>query len=650
MNHHSPSAADDRTAPTTDNRDLTLPQMLVRQAKRFGEEQTAIREKAYGIWNRFSWTDYLDYTRQTALGLKELGLDRGDNVALVVDNHPEWLFSELGAQAMGGVTVNLFTSAVAKEIIFGINRIKARYVIVQDQEQVDKLVENREEIPSVEKVIYIDPTGMRNYRDNGWLITFSQLLSLGKEKQTTSPELFTTELEKGSPQDVALMIMTSGTTGLPKLVMLSHENFSEMATEWLESSPIKPGHNWISISPPAWIVDQMWGVGITLFGGLVMNFPETAETVTEDFREIGPTIIITSSRFWEDLASRIRVKIAEAGFIKQGFYHLAQKIGQAVIRREEAKADIPFYLQFLKWLAAVTVSRPLLDRIGCLGFVAAYTGGHPISPEVIRFFRINGLNLKQCYGMTETSGIFQVQPDGEVKPETVGKPLPGIEIKIMDDQEVLVAGKSVFVGYYENEEATAEALEGGWFHTGDAGHLDDDGHLLILGRKQDIMRTAEGEAFSPDFIETRLKFSPYIKETVIWGEGQKYLSAFINIDFENVGSWAEERKIPYTTYLDLSGQKAVEDLIRSEVAAVNRGLPEIMRLSRIMLLYKLLDADDEELTRTGKVRRKFVAERYAELIEALYSNKTSLDVKGQVNYRDGTIGTIESTVNILSVS
>jgi len=629
---------------------LTLPQMLFRQAERFGKNQTAIREKTYGIWNRFSWSDYLDYSRQTALGLLAVGLERGDHVALVVDNHPEWLFSELGAQAVGGVTLNLFTSAVAKEIIFGINRIKARYVIVQDQEQVDKLLENRSELPTVEHVIYIDPTGMNSYQDNPWLIRYSQLLELGEKKASESPDLFVTELEKGKSEDLSLMIMTSGTTGLPKMVLLSHANFAEMASKWLETSPIKAGDNWISISPPAWIVDQMWGVGITLFGGLVMNFPETAETVVEDFREIGPAIIITSSRFWEDLASKIRVKIGEASLLKRSFYNLSQQIGQAVIQREEEKRSIPLYLKLLKWFATFTVSRPLLDRIGCLGFIEAYTGGHPISPEVIRFFRINGLNLKQCYGMTETCGIFQVQPDGEVKPETVGKPLPRTEIKITDDQEVLVASRSVFMGYYQNPEATAEALKGGWFHTGDAGYFDDDGHLLILGRKQDIMRTAEGEVFSPDFIETRLKFSPYIKEAVLWGEGHPYLSAFINIDFENVGSWAEEKKIPYTTYLDLSKQPAVEKLICAEVAEVNRHLPEAMKLARIMLLYKLLDADDEELTRTGKVRRKFVAQRYAELIEAFYSDKTQLDVKGHVNYRDGTIGVIESTINILSVS
>jgi long-chain acyl-CoA synthetase len=290
-----------------------------------------------------------------------------------------------------------------------------------------------------------------------------------------------------------------------------------------------------------------------------------------------------------------------------------------------------------------------MDRVGCLRFRAAYTGGHPISPDVIRFFRANGLNLKQCYGLTETGGIFQVQPDDEVKPETVGKPLPRTEVRIAEDQEVLVSSKSIFVGYYKDPDATASALNDGWFHTGDAGYLDDDGHLLILGRKQDIMRTKDGEAFSPDFIETRLKFSPYIKEAVIWGEGQPYITALINIDFGNVGNWAEERKIPYTTYTDLSRQPGVEALILEEIGQVNTQLPNPMRVVRFILLYKLLDADDEELTRTGKVRRKFILQQYKELIDAMYTEKKELDVKGQVRYRDGQMGTIETTVRIIEV-
>jgi long-chain acyl-CoA synthetase len=490
---------------------------------------------------------------------------------------------------------------------------------------------------------------MRSYEGNPWLVSFNQLLEMGEKLDKDQPDLFIKELWEGKPDDVALMLMTSGTTGEPKLVMLAHENFTDMAQKWLETSPIGIGDNWISITPTAWIVDQMWGVGITLSGGMVMNFPETAETAVEDFREIGPSVIVTSSRFWEDLASKIRVKINDAGFIKRRLYDYSQRVGGEVVDLESQAQEVPARLRCLKWLLTRIVSQPLMDRVGCLGFRAAYTGGHPISPEVIRFFRANGLNLKQCYGLTEAGGIFQVQPDGEVKPETVGVPLPGAEIKIMEDQEVLVASKSNFKGYYQNKEETDEVLKDGWFYTGDAGYLDDDGHLLIIGRKQDIMRTKEGEAFSPDFIETRLKFSPYIKEAVIWGEGELYLTAFVNIDFGNVGNWAEERKIPYTTYTDLSQQPAVEEMIRGEVREVNTQLPKPMRLAKIILLYKLLDADDEELTRTGKVRRKFVFEQYKDLIDAMYADKTELAVKGEVHYRDGHVGTIETTVRILPV-
>jgi len=627
---------------------FTFPQILSRQAEHLGEK-IAIREKAYGVWQAYTWHEYLRYTKHAALGLIALGAKRGENIALILDNHPEWLFAELGAQSIGAVTVPLFTSAVARELAGMLNRINARYVFVQDQEQADKLLSCRDDLSSVERVIYIDPTGMRTYRDNPWLISFVELLGLGEELDEQQPDLFTKELWDGTAGDIALMLMTSGTTGVPKLVMLSHENFVEMACQWLETAPVGIGDNWISITPTAWIVDQLWGVALTVSGGMAMNFPETFETATEDFREIGPTVIVTSSRFWEDLASKIRVKISDAGLLKRKLYQWSQKIGGAVVDLESANSPIPGNLRFMRWLVTRIVSRPLLDRVGCSGFRAAYTGGHPISPDVIRFFRANGLNLKQCYGMTEAAGIFQVQPDDEVKPETVGKPLPRTEIRIMEDQEVLVKSKSIFVGYYEDPEETAKALKDGWFHTGDAGYYDDDGHLLIIGRKEDIMRTKEGEAFSPDFIETRLKFSPYIKEAVIWGEGQPYLTAFINIDFGNVGNWAEDHKIPYTTYTDLSQQPAIEEMIRGEVREVNTQLPQPMQLHKIILLYKLLDADDEELTRTGKVRRKFVFKQYKNLIDAMYGDKTELAVAGQVRYRDGHVGTIETTVRIVKV-
>ena len=381
-----------------------------------------------------------------------------------------------------------------------------------------------------------------------------------------------------------------------------------------------------------------------------MNFPEMPDTVTEDFREIGPSFIITSSRFWEDLASRIMVKMNDAGVIKRGLFDISTKIGRKVVELQSKKESVPGYLRLMHRIASMAIYRPLLDRIGCAGFRSAFTGGHPISPDVILFFRAIGLNLKQCYGLTESGGIFQVQPDGEIKLESVGKPLPRTLVKIADDQEVLVHSDANFVGYFNDFRATEEAFHGGWLKTGDAGYLDKDGHLVIIGRKADIIKKKGGDAFSPDFIETRLKFSPYIKEAVMFGEGRPYITAIINIDMGNVGNWAEERMIPYTTYLDLSQQKAVEDLILQEIKKVNNNLPDLMKIRKFLLLYKLLDADDEELTRTGKVRRRFIYGLYIKLIEAMYSNINDVKVKTKIQYRDGQIGEIETAVRIINVT
>ena len=627
----------------------TLPQLLVAQAERFGASGAAIREKAYGIWQAYTWEDYLRHVKHTALGLAALGCGRGEHVGIITNNHPEWLFSELGAQALGALTLNLFTSAIAEELSVSLNRIQAAYVFVQDQEQTDKLIAGRAKLGHVRRVIYIDPTGMGSYGDDPWIISFRELLRLGEELDRKHPELFATEVKRGEADETALMIQTSGTTGLPKLAMLSHRNLTSIAESWIRAVSIKPGENWISMSPPAWIVDQMWGLGVALLGGMTMNFPETPETVLEDFREIGPSRIITASRFWEELASRIRVKMSDAGWIKRRLFQRAEKIGRAVLERQVHRQPVSPLLRLCHRLASLTVYRPLLDRIGCAHFLSAYTGGHPISPEVISFFRAIGLNLKQCYGLTEASGIFQVQPDEEVKPETVGKSLPGVQVRIADDQEVLVFSPSVFQGYYQDYQATETAFVQGWLRTGDAGYLDRDGHLLIIGRKEEIIRNKSGEAFSPDFIETRLKFSPFIKEAVIFGEGRPYLTAMINIDFGNTGSWAEEKMIPYTTYMDLSQQKAVEQLILGEVRQVNGQLPEVMKIHKFILLYKLLDADDDELTRTGKVRRRFVYGLYLKLIEAMYANIDQIPVKGKIRYRDGQVGEIDTVVRIIPV-
>ncbi|MCX5851229.1 MAG: AMP-binding protein [Deltaproteobacteria bacterium] len=638
------------SAATQSYGEYTLPQLLARQAELYGSGRAAIREKAYGIWHSYSWQEYYQFVKKSALGLIAAGLTRGERLGLIVNNHPEWLFSELGGQAAGAVTVNMFTSAVSEELSAVLCRIGASIVIVQDQEQVDKLLERRDKLSHVRKVIYIDQTGMRTYEKEPWLISFQKLLEMGDILDAQQPDLFSRELMRGKPDDIALMILTSGTTGISKLAMMSHDNFTGMAQSWMKLFKFNGAENWLSISPPAWIVDQMWGVGVALAGGMTMNFPEMQETSKTNFRELGPGVIITSSRFWEDLASSIRVRMSDAGYIKKKLFAIAEKIGTSVVAGQSKGLAVPSYLRALHRLSIAAVFKPLLDRVGCAKLVHAYTGGHPISPDVIRFFRALGLNLKQCYGLTESSGIFQVQPDDEVMAETVGKPLPGIMVRISDDQEVLVSSDTVFRGYYNDLEATEKAFEEGWLKTGDAGYIDERGHLVIIGRKEEIIRNKRGDAFSPDFIETRLKFSPYIKEAVVFGEARPYITALINIDLGNVGNWAEERMIPYTTYTDLSQQGGVEALISEEIRNVNERLPDFMKIKKIILLYKLLDADDEELTRTGKVRRRFVYGLYIKLIEAMYTTEREVDVKATVRYRDGQTNTLETKVKILSLS
>ncbi|NIS62480.1 MAG: AMP-binding protein [Proteobacteria bacterium] len=628
----------------------TFPQILAMQADRLGSERIAIRNKAYGIWQAYHWQDYLDYVKRVALGLLGLGLKRGERVGIITDNQPEWLFSELGAQAVGAITLSLFRASGLKELTLLLNRIQAAFVVAQGQAQVDKLLESRQDLPHLRQVVYIDPTGMRMYGGNPWLLSFAELLDSGQRLDREQPDRFNRELSKGTSDEVALVVMTSGATGSSKLVMLSHRNIIDMARKWLESAPLGMGDNWISMTPPAWIVEQMWGVGVALCGGMIMNFPETPETVADDLREIGPNVIIMPARFWEDLASKIRVKISESGFMKRTLYALSQRIGEAVIDRECNKQPVPMWLGFLRRMASWIICSPLLDRIGCLQLRIAITGGQPISPDMIRFFRVNGLNFKQAYVLTEAGGVFLVQPDGEVKTETVGTPLPRTGVKIAEDHEVLVSSPSNFVGYYQEGEATAKVLTDGWLHTGDAGYFDDDGHLVLIGRKDEIIHTEDGQTFSPDFVETRLKFSPYIKEAVVYGQGMPYLTAMVNIDMENVGGWAKNRQIPYTTYADLSQQPAVEELIHGEVQRINNQLPGPMQLRKFLILYKLLDPDDEELTRTGKVRRKFVYEQYRELLEAMYTDRKEMKVTGRVRYREGQVSTIDTKVRIVSLN
>ena len=461
----------------------TLPQILYKQAERFGSQKIAIREKAYGIWQTLHWKAYFRYAKHAALGLMALGIERGETVGLILDNGPEWLFGELGVHTAGAVALPLFASAPADRLVRELGHVQAAYVFAQNQMQVDKLLAHREELSHVKQIIYVDPTGLKFYRDDPWLISFSQRLELGEDLDNEQPDLFIKELWDGKPEDIALMLRTSGATGPSKLVMLSHANFTNAASKWVETESIGIQENWVSISPMAWIVEQMWAVGIALCGGLTTNFPEKPETLLEDFVDIGPTVIIGSAEFWEDLASQITINMAGSGRFNRFLFDMTRETGNHISELESENRPVSIRLKLKTWALERILSRPLLKRIGCGRLRVAYTGGHPISPDVIPFFRRLGLNLKHCYGLTETCGMIQVHRDGEVKPETVGKPLPGTEIKVNKDREVLIRSQSNFVGYYRDPDATSRTLIDGWLHTGDVGYIDEDGHLAITGRK-----------------------------------------------------------------------------------------------------------------------------------------------------------------------
>ncbi len=627
----------------------TLPQILSRQADRLGSDKVALREKSCGIWKKYTWNEYLTFVKFTSLGMISLGLKRNQNVGLILDNGPEWLFGELGTQSVGAVPFPLFSSAAAEELSEDLTRIKASLVIAQNQEQTNKLLALKAELSCIQHVIYVDPTGMGPYEDDPWLVSFSQLLELGEELDREQPDLFIKELWDGKPDDIALVMHTSGTSGTPKGVMLSHANFTDMACSWIKDAPIGVGDSWVSMNNTAWIMEQMWSIGITLCGGLITNFTESLESAMDDFRDIDPEVMMDHPSFWENLASCIRVGIHAAGPFRQRLFNWSHRIGTEVTNLETENRTVSVKLRILKSLATRMIFRPLLDRIGGMNIRVAYVGGAPVSPETIRFFRALGLNLQQCYGMTETCGFFPILPDKSGRSGGACQLFPGTEMRLTDEQEVLVRSKANFEGYYENGAATADSPKDEWLHTGDIARFDENGQLLIIGHKQGILTTATGRDFSPEFLEARLKFSPYIKEAVVLGEGQTYLAALINIDFENVGSWAEERDIPSSSYRALSLQNEIGQLIREEIGRINATLPDTLKVLKIILLYKMLEADDHVMTRTGKVKRDRVLQEYKEMIDAVYDGRSELSFKGTLRHRNGTVGDIETMVRILDV-
>jgi long-chain acyl-CoA synthetase len=622
----------------------TLPKLLVRNATRT-PHKVALREKEYGIWQSLTWEDYLDRVRDFSLGLRRLGVGRGDAVAILGDNRPEWLIAELAAQAAGAVPMGVYQDSVAEEVRFLVDFAHAKVVVAEDQEQVDKLIEVWDRLPRVEHVVYYDPKGLRSYREP-YLLHFPEVEALGQEGDE---EVFFAAVEATTPSDVALFSATSGTTGKPKIAMLTHGNLLSMGRNLLRTDPMTAENELLSFLPLAWIGEQMTSVSCGLLVGFPVSFPEEPETVQQDLREIGPYVMFSPPRIWENMLSEVQVKIEDAPWIKRRVYEWALGVGYRFADRRLGQGELGAPLRLARWCAEALCLLWIKDKLGLRRIRRAYTGGAALGPDVFRFFHALGVNLKQIYGQTEVSGISVLHRDDDVKFQTVGTPLPETEIRIGEGGEILTRSPAVFVGYYENPEATAEALRDGWLHSGDAGYLDDDGHLIVIDRAKDVMTLADGTRFSPQFIENKLKFSPYVKEAVVFGGDFPFVTALVTIDYANAGKWAEKRQIAYTTFTDLAQKPAVYELVRAHVVRTNEDLPGAARIRRFLLLHKELDADDEELTRTRKVRRRFVAERYRELVDALYGDGAAVTVETEISYQDGRRARISTALRIETV-
>ena len=627
----------------------TFPKLARVNAERI-PRKVAIREKDYGIWQSYTWAEYLEQARLIALGLASLGFDRGDKTAIVGDNRPQLYWSVLATQALGGVPVPLYQDSIEKEMQYVIDHAEAKFAIVEDQEQVDKLLNLKEQCPRLEYIIYDDPRGLRAYTEP-FLISLQRLQELGKKFALDNPTYFEDQVAKGRADDIAIICYTSGTTGSPKGVVLSHRNLILTARNAATREELRSDEEVLAYQPMAWVGDHFFSYSQSIVLGFTVNCPESAGTVLHDLKEVGPTYFFAVPRIWENLLTTVMIRIEDAAWVKRAMVHFFLRLAQRIERQRLNRRPVPLWPRLLYPLGRLLVYGPLKDNLGVRRIRTAYTAGEAIGPEIFVFFRSLGINLKQVYGMTESSAVISIQRDGDVRLDTVGAPLPGVEIRISENGEVLFRSPGVFQGYYKNPDATRETLEEGWVHTGDAGFIDHDGHLRIIDRAKDVSRLAGGTMFAPKYIENKLKFSPYIKEAVCVGQDRPYVTAMINVDLMAVGNWAERRNIPYTSYTDLSQKAEVHDLIGLEVVRVNRSLSEeeLLRGAQIrkyLILHKELDPDDQEMTRTRKVRRRFIAEKYAPLIEALYSDADHVAVEAKVTYEDGRTGTVRADVKI----
>lgn len=629
----------------------TVPKFLVYNAQH-RRDRPAMREKDLGIWQSWTWGEVAQKVADMAGGLAALGFRRGDKLALIGDNRPELYWAVAAVQGLGGIPVPIYQDSVADEVQYVIDHAEARFALAENQEQVDKLLAVKDRLPALETIIYSDPRGMRHY-EQPFLRQLDAVMEQGRAHNDARPGFFEAEVAQGKGSDLSIICYTSGTTGRPKGVMLSHDNVVRSANLAIDFDTITEKDEILAYLPLAWVGDNFISYAEATIAGFCINCPESADTVLQDLREIGPTYFFAPPRIFENLLTTVMIRMEDAGGIKRAmfkyFIGVANRAGRAILERKA----VPLSDRLLYALGELLVYGPLKNVLGMSRLRLAYTAGEAIGPDIFDFFRALGINLKQLYGQTECTVYLCLQTDADVRSDTVGPPGPGIELKIdAATGEVLYRSPGVFVGYYKNDEATAETkTPDGWVHTGDAGVFTDSGHLRIIDRAKDVGRLTSGALFAPKYVENKLKFFAHIKEAVAFGDGRDFVSAFINIDLAAVGSWAERHGIAYTSYSDLAARPEVYDLIRGCIEQVNRDLASDSSMAdsqirRFLILHKELDADDGELTRTRKVRRRTIAERYGELIEALYSDRDSIAVDAKITFEDGRTGSFKANLKI----
>ncbi len=629
---------------------LSLPGFLLKNAEKFGNHRVALREKEYGIWQPVTWDVYLEHVRHFSLGLLSLGLKPGDALGIIGNNRPEWVYAELAAQAAHATPFGIFQDSILSEIAYIIDHSEAKMIVAEDQEQVDKILDLKDKLPGIKKIIYTDPKGLWDY-DDELLVPYEAVEELGRKMDQKDPERFERNVRSIDPSDLAMICYTSGTTGNPKGTLLTHANILSMVASLNEVDPKYPDDQFLSFIPLPWIVEQTMSVFSSLYTGYTINFPEAPETAMSDLNEIAPSLVVASPRMWEGISRQVMVKHLDASFFKSLIYNLCLPIGYRWADFKFEKKKPPLLWKLLYWMAYAAMFRALRDRMGFSKVRSALTGGAALGPDVFRFFHALGVNLKQIYGQTEVAGYSTIHRDGDINFDSVGIPVPAAEITIFKPDkegvgEIISSGPGLFQGYLKNEEATRESIIDGRLHSGDAGYFTPDGHLVIIDRVKDLMHLKDGARFSPMFIENKLKFCPYIVEAVVLGHEKDYVTAIICIDYKHVGKWAEDHRIGYTTYTDLSGKNEVCDLIEEEVARVNETLPEMARIKKFLLLYKELDADDEELTRTKKIRRGFISQKYEKEITGLYGNLERLPIETLIRYQDGKTATLRCDLAI----